>query len=761
MLAKATYHPFRSFLICRIYKFLLAVIIVIAHWQDLLSQEVGAYKTVQNGIFSNPLTWNVFDGSIWIPASVKPNLLNDIYIDQTHTLILTSNESAKNIFINSETGAGQKLNLNGFSLEVYGSLNAFSGPAPGTPTGTWNSQNWIGNSISSKLIFRGNSRVIIPANAWSGFTTNSRYSVEFDPGPGIILQVNETFKALKFTIKSGTVLQTIDTSVIPNTCASFSFNNEAMFGSGSFGDFIIENGGTLISQCNSGILFRSGTSGTPNSASTFIIEDGGELILEGESPKIEAATFQLDGKVIFRNYTNPQSFLGSTYTGSVTPDTFHDLEIQGSQNLSFPSYLNISGDITQNGTGTFLANSTEIEFSGDEHQSVEGFPMIVGNLTLNKVSSSVSFEQDLIVLNDLEMISGQIDLQNNDLSINTSLTGELKYTSGSWSNVNNFTYFGVPTTLDATNGTFPFADRYHGGIRKIQMLGTSAGGNLQINFTEYQGAEYNSSFSDNDATQILYRLFSYFQFSGLNPSPNPLELRISADKLIVDQVDDLRIVGTGYAAPGTHLPGLDPGLWARRTLTFDDLAGVNFTVGSYRTLSILPIIWRNVTVNWKNGLPNIKWEMEGLNEWSVLDILRIHGTDTTKILLKSMPYPFPNPGEYVDSLPLPHGETYYQLRLTDSHGITYSSAVRLPKSKEFQEMLFPNPSQTQEKLYLKLPAEALNSPIQIFGMDGKLILESKYENIEISSLTEGLGTGYYILRVIGKDQVFVFKLIRN
>ncbi|MBN3584113.1 T9SS type A sorting domain-containing protein [Algoriphagus aestuarii] len=725
-----------------------------SHWNMLHSQEVGAYKTVQNGDFSNPSTWNIFNGFTWQAATSKPNSANDIYVDKNHLLTLNANEEAKSVFINSQD-AVPKLNLNNFNLNIFGTIQGFSGNAPGLPDGAHNSLNWIGNSFASSITFKGNSRTIILDGAWSGNSQNSNFTVIFDPGPGVELSVEEPFKALRFILRSGTLIQNLTNT---NSCSSFSFNVNNSYGLGSFGIFTIENGATLLSKCNDGIIFRSGT----RSASTFDLQDGGELILEGQSPEIEAASFQFDGKVIFRNNSNPQSFLGSTYSGSGIPDTFHDLEIQGSQNLTMPPYLSVTGDLIQSGSGKFLMNSSEIEFAGSENQQVEGFSMTVGNLTLNKASSSVSFEQDLTVMNNLEMVSGQMNLQENNLAINSSLTGGLIYSGGSWSHVGQFTYFGVPSTFDATNGSFPFADRYQGGVRKIQMLGSSAGGNLQISFTEYKGAEYNSSFLDNDGTPILYRLFSYFQFSGLNPSSNPLELRISADKLIVAHEDDLRIVATGYAAPGTHLPGLDPSeLWARRSLTFDDLKGVNFTVGSFRTLSILPIKFKTVQVKWENNLPKISWESEGENDFSVLDIMRFEGTDTTKTLLKSIHYLRTNSGVFIDSLPVPHGETYYQLRISDPFGVHYSSAIRLPKSNEIESKLFPNPSRLNEKVYLKLPAVMLSSLIQVITMDGKIIRESSYQGIEISSLTDALEPGNYILRILGQNEVFIFKLIRN
>ncbi|MDG1278130.1 MAG: T9SS C-terminal target domain-containing protein, partial [Algoriphagus sp.] len=238
----------------------MAVIEICLFRISVSAQEINAYKTISSGIYSNPTIWQVFDGFAWVPALTKPSNANDIYIDQTHLVTLTANEQAKSVFINAEAGANQKLNLAGFALEIYGSLNSFSGAAPGLPSGTWNSQNWIGNSIGSRLIFKGNSRTIIRKNHWSGFTINSRYSVIFDPDEGQELVIEEPFKAVQFIVRSGTVIQKLDTSVIPAICASLSFNNETtIYGVGPFGTLTVESGGTFVSQCNLGILFRSAT----------------------------------------------------------------------------------------------------------------------------------------------------------------------------------------------------------------------------------------------------------------------------------------------------------------------------------------------------------------------------------------------------------------------------------------------------------------------------------------------------------------------
>ncbi|OOG76913.1 hypothetical protein B0E43_06750 [Algoriphagus sp. A40] len=736
--------------------------------QTAFSQEINAYKTTGSGDFPDLSIWVVWDGAIWNPATIKPNATHDIYIDQTHTLRLIGNESVKSVFINAETGAGQKLNLNGFDLEIYGSLNAFSGAAPGISSGTWNSQNWIGNSITSKLIFKGTSRIIIPLGAWSGFSTNSRYSVVFDPGSGQELTIEEPFKSLSFTIKSGTVIQKLDTSVIPGNCPTFSFNNETtVYGTGPFGEFVIESGATLISDCNSEILFRSSSI----SALNFDLQNGGTLILEGNAPRIEAANFQLNGKIIIRGGSVTKNFLTSSFADAVLPQSIRDLELQGPQNLNLPNQLFLLGNLEKSGTGNFITNTTSLTLMGSNDQEILGFPLNVRDLILNKPGGIFYPNTDLNIQRNLTLTQGTIDLKGNDLFINTGLTGSINYSGGSWKNVGLLTYYGLPATLNGTNSTFPFEDTRNGGIRKVQLLGNSNGGNLSIQFTEYKGAEYNSGFDDADGTDILYRLFSYFQFSGLSPSANDLEMRISADKLIVDNVDDLRIVGTGYAAPGSHLPGSDPvELWARRSLTFADLEDINFTVGSYRTLSILPVTWlemsskftdKGTLVSWKvaqekdNHLFEIYRSLTPMTEWEKVGL--VNSDERSETI---------NEYEFLDTSADRFKEYYYRIRQVDWDGrYSWSEVTKASKSTDsFAKglVIYPNPYVSGDlNLFIPNFEEGSKAMLTVFDGQGKLIYSFIYDEYSFTQVVQNLAPGLYIIHVVYDHRLFSGKLIRK
>ena len=738
----------------RIYLIISAVAFCCLYLNNSFCQETGAYRTIASGNFGNIAIWQIYDGLVWTPASSKPTSINDIYIDRTHKVTLTANEEVKSLFINAEMGAGEKLNLNGRNLNLYGSLNSFSGSAPGTPAGTWNSQNWIGNSINSTLTFKGNSRVIIPKDSWSGFSTQSRYSVIFDPGDGATLTIEEPIKAVRFIIRSGIVRQKLDISVIPNFCSSITFNTETSFNpGGAFGDFIIEANGKFISECNDNIISRS-ISGSV-SAALFDLQTGGELILEGTSPRIEAASLQLNGKVTFNKNSGTQNFISKSYAGSTLPLIFHDLEIQGSQSITLPSTITVTGDMIKSGTGQFLTNTSHINFSGPDVQTISGFGLSPQDLTVNKSGGEVRLNQNLNVLRNLTMTNGKLNFQDNSLTINSSNVGSLNYQGGSWENLSSFTYANVPSTFNPTNGTFPFGDRYQGGIRKVQLLGTNVGGNLNINFTEYEGADFNPSFEDTGGIPILYRLFSYFTFSGLVSSSNPVELRISADKLIVDEPEDLRLVCTGYAAPGTHIENLDEdNLWAIRSLTFDDLPGKNFTVGSYRTLSILPVIWLSLSAKISNNIKKVNWSVAAENNNKIFEILRSENPpeDWTKVGEVESQGDSESPAIYsfIDddySKPL---TTYYKIKVLNFFGQeSISEVVKLennPSPSNTQFSIWPNPH-FSGKVRVVFPEDFTyeNAEIRIYTAQGQFISSFSYNDIEFSENLEVLNPGLYLI----------------
>jgi hypothetical protein len=583
--------PFGLYFQRTIYRIFLAVAPLLSFLEPACGQEIGAYKTLQSGDFSQASLWAIWDGTTWLPTTQKPGKDQDIYIDQAHSIRLIDNEAVKSVFINASAGAGQKLNLNGNNLDVYGTLAAFTGAAPGLPRGALNSQNWIGNSLSSSLTFKGSSRVIVEKGSWSALTTQSRFAVIFDPGPGQVLTLMAPIKALSFRIRSGILDQRIDRTTSPANCFTLSFNTEnSVFGTGPFGEFTVESGATFSSECNANLVNRSANG--LGSALLFELQREGFLVLQGARPTIEAAQFRLDGTVIFEGVQGPITFLTSTYPNSSQPRELRHLELNGVQQLRLPETLFLKGDLLQVGSGTFQGTDTHLSLIGEEDQLLRGSTLSLGSLTVDKPDSTVQVEHDLIIERHFTLAQGILDFQGNNLLLNKSGLGDYRYSKGSWRNLGLLSYLVLPPFLDAHNATFPFEDLENGGLRSLQLIGSSSGGDLHLQFVEEKGANHDANFPDLDGTPILYQLHSYFRFAlSAASGQQELELRISAAGLLVEQEEDLRLVGTGEAAPGTHLPGLEleQVRWGRRKISFTELQQGNFTLGSFREGSVLPL----------------------------------------------------------------------------------------------------------------------------------------------------------------------------
>lgn len=749
---------------CQIYRILLAVVVIVVHPQKSFSQEINSFKTAISGDFDQPSTWLIWNGVSWEATSAVPDRYHDIYIDQTHTLRLTQNAEAKSIYINAETGAGQKLNLNGNNLDVYGMLHAFSGAAPGTPDNTWNSQNWIGNSATSRITFKGLSRTVVEKSSWSAQTIQSRYAVIFNPDLGEVLTIESPFKALSFTVRSGTVIQRLDTSVIPNSCFTLSFNNETIFNEDDpFGNLVIEAGATLISECNGNILTRS-TTGTV-SALNFNLQEGGVLILEGSDPKIEAANFQLNGKTIYRGGNNPMNFLSSTFSDAAIPEVIGDLELQGNQNLICPASLTILGSLTQSGAGNFILNNTSLTFAGSSRQDIQGFSLLVQDLSLSKTDNALYTNSDVTVLQHLTLDQGIIDFGGNNLEVNTSLSGGYHYVSGRWKNLRKLTLNGLPATLNADNASFPFGDVENGGLRTLQILGNSPGGQLSVEFFEFEGADHDPNYNDLDSTPILYQLYSFFRLSDFTGSTELIELRISADSLIVDNVDDLRIVGTGTAAPGNHLPGQNPGLWARRNLAWNDLTNQNLTIGSYRELTILPIIWRQFEVLSQSNGNHLLWEI-GTPEVGVFHVFRglDAGLNWEKIRQVKNDSDSNVSFSLLDSTAIRFKDNYYQIFFESELGEESRSPVRRAaafsdRSKEFT--VWPNPYDSGP-LYISFPENVQHSgQLLIYNPFGQLVDQLEATEVISGDVISNQPKGIYTILWINAEHRFSSRFLKR
>ena len=320
------------------------------------------------------------------------------------------------------------------------------------------------------------------------------------------------------------------------------------------------------------------------------------MLLEGQNPKMESANFSLEGTLIFRGAHGSMNFLSSSFSTSAKPNQVRHLVVDGNADLILPTTLVLQGNLLQMGRGGFQLAPTQLTLSGEEEQSLDARTLMIGSLILRKPRGKVSLGADLNIYRSLTMVQGILDFQGHDLALNTSSLGTYNYQGGSWQKLVQFSYFGLPSLLTPTSGTFPFEDLANGGFRGLQLLGpTPAGGNLNLEFIEQRGANHDANFQDVDGTEILFQLYSHFKVS-VNPilGQEELDLRISADSLLLERVEDLRVVSRGQAAPGLPIPGVfEEYPWAKRRLKWSELFGSEFTIGSYREATVLPLPRKN------------------------------------------------------------------------------------------------------------------------------------------------------------------------
>lgn len=737
-----------------------------------ITHEINDFKSIASGDYNNPGVWQIWDGAAWIAASAKPNLNNNIFVEQGHEIRLTGNEEAKNVYLFSAASPGRKLNLQTFELQVYGALRGID------KTGS----NFILNNATSlltdwiypetgKIVFKGSSRTVTDRSSWTAQNQNSRYVVVFNPDPGETLTVNSGFKANTFIVQSGTVIQTVNTMGVP-ACSTFSFNNQVAFnGSGPYGDIIVEPGATLISNC-SAPLDQMARRSAAIPGGLFHVKPGANFVLLGNDPTMDMAEFRFEGNVYYRSNSGNQRLVRRTFTTSGNPKTYNNILFENASNKLLTDSLFLNGNFARLTGGNIAEAPTFLRFQGTGIQQIIGIDLDLRQLEVNKPSGSLIFYSDVRAKTNFIMKNGQVDFSGFDLYVNTAGGGALSYQGGKWLNLNRLIYNQIPGTLTANNATFPFEDLYQGGIRKVQLLGNSPGGNISVRFIEIPGSNDDPMYNDLDGTPILYQLNSYFEFSGMSPGTNLIEMRISAENLVVDDVDDLRITGNGNAALGNHLSGLDPTLlWARRELEYGQINGNPFTVASFRLLSVLPVTWLDVSAIWNRETIEIIWSTAKESENQGFFVHRsLDGIDNFEIIgevssggesdqIQEYRYSYTEKSN--------RGETYFQIEQRDFDGKkSFSKVFKLEGNPNYSQnskaKVWPNPF-SNGPIHFELPNDMNPDQItiRISGMKGQTFYFGKYPNSKIEEILEKLSQGMYLIDLMSEDQKYMLKLLKK
>jgi hypothetical protein len=247
-------------------------------------------------------------------------------------------------------------------------------------------------------------------------------------------------------------------------------------------------------------------------------------------------------------------------------------------------------------------------------------------------------------------------------------------------------------------------------------------------------------------------------------------MELAAENLIVDAIDDLRIVGNGLAAPGTHVPAIDADtLWARRDLLFDELNNQTFTIGSYRYLSILPLTYIDQKAIWNQGKIKVTWITAEEKDNHFFEIEKAIETLANFQVIARIPSKVKNESTNTYSYEFeskePIKNTYFRIKQTDVDGTSaFSKVFRLEGAwKELiVPKLYPNPVGSKP-LHLILPSQYDQEEtfIQIVGMNGVIHFSDSYPVFKSSFDSTILNLGIYIFIISDGIHRYHFKLVKK
>jgi hypothetical protein len=345
---------------------------------------------------------------------------------------------------------------------------------------------------------------------------------------------------------------------------------------------LIQNGGVLrLSSRRDKIIVQGNISlngGTLDLNFSSDSQDTTVLFSRGNFTKLAAHTMiesRAGTGMICFNGTTQQSL---NFAGTVT-DTIHYVlnnpagaALTGSLSLYQGGSLTMTAG-TLSGTGSVSWNTTNTNLiyngSGPQTAGME-FPLSTPrSLTIKKGTSVLTVPFSRSVPNTLTMISGDIDLGSNILTLGTSATsiGALDWTSGSirvssgglkrW-----YSASGTPTTPSSNVGFYPLAtgaEKRHLNIYFSTSAACSTGGTITVNHNFVQGLTTGLSVADGSYT-IGKRNNSFWTFTIANNfllnglSTISLKAQSGGYDFYSSNPANLRLMRSG-SVTGTHIAG--------------------------------------------------------------------------------------------------------------------------------------------------------------------------------------------------------------
>ncbi len=106
------------------------------------------------------------------------------------------------------------------------------------------------------------------------------------------------------------------------------------------------------------------------------------------------------------------------------------------------------------------------------------------------------------------------------------------------------------------------------------------------------------------------------------------------------------------------------------------------------------------------------------------------------------------------------GTTYYRIKQIDlDHKYTYSSVNKVIRSNNSDFTIYPNP--VMNTLNITLNNEVENTLIEIYSLEGKIIMSEKTNKLNHAMNVASLTKGTYMIRISNKEKTYTSKFVRQ
>ena len=729
------------------------------------AQNTGDFRSAATGDWNVNGTWETWNGATWVAAASTPTSSTSVYIESSHNVTLTANHACDDLHLNNTSSA--RLTTGSNTLEINGKIRAYSGTAPGTDGNPSSSGSWINTSGGGLLKFVGNTRNLTESGQWN--SNPSGWDVEFALTAGQTGTLNSHFMAENITISSGTVLVIGSLWFLPSD------------GSAGTGNMTISSGATLdMTNGNIQRTFAT-TSNSTSHFNTFTLD--GTLNTFATDFKIDAATINLNGTVVFDRNGNQNFIADGPSTGGAAPNTYNNVTISliGTRTLAMNTTINGTLELS-NSTSTLANGGFAISYGasstlkygdiGAFTTTDTEFPSSSGpaNLTIDNGTNEITLHAARTITGTLTMTNGTILTTTSNLltigsaggtsggSTTSYVNGPLAQTIASTSSTGKNFLVGKGSSYRRADLTIT-QSAATSTVYTVEMFNTAPSSRtLPANLNRVSGVRYwNITKGAGASVSTAFVTLNYGTNDGVDAAS---VLRIVKDDGGGNWTD-LGGAGTGSPA-GSITSGVSFTTFSDFTFANDNTSpGSNLFPVTLTSFSA-KLAKDHISLDWSTAseINNEKFVIErstDAKEWKA--IATVKGAGNAQ---KVNNYLFKD----ITGIALQSPTLYYRLKQVDFDGqYEYSSVASVNLGLKGDVHIYPNPTIAEPFTVDFETHRNADVAINLIDLTGKVVSNTS-ANLErgrhiLSIGADNLKPGIYFIRLQSEDSVVMRKVLVN